>query len=198
MRAKAFAWALLYGAAALFASPATAQGPDQTRMADAARALGGELSRLAFHASPRPPVTAEFAAPDGARASFADFAGKITLVNFWATWCPPCRKEMPSLDRLRALAASDEVEVVAVNVERRGRKKAAEFFAQNGIDSLAPYADETGALPPEMGILGIPVTVILDREGREIARLQGEARWDAPEVVALLRELAQMTRPGAG
>lgn len=198
----ALAFALLYGAIAALATPARAAGAEDAANAgpeDAAyvdvraelkRLSTGEMSKLAFHSAPRDTPDAGFVTEDGGAATLADFKGAVTVVNLWATWCPPCRKEMPSLDRLHQAVAGDGIRVVAINIERKGVIKARAFYDKIGIAHLAVHADQDNALPPRLGIIGYPVTLILDPEGREIARMQGDAEWDAPEALTLLRAIA--------
>lgn len=198
MRVAVLFAALLYGAAGLAATPAVAADLTDEGRAELEAMRSGDMAKLAFHDAPKDPVTANFANESGNYVSFEDFAGKVALVNFWATWCPPCIKEMPALDRLNAAMADDGIEVVAVNLERRGRAKARAFFDKTGIEHLTLYADEGNRMGPALGILGLPVTILLDREGREVARLMGDAEWDSPEAQALLRRFAELTEDANG
>lgn len=184
--------AALLAALAVFANPAVADLSAEDR-AQLEQMRQGDMKKLLIHAEPKPAVDAEFFNPNGGSATVQDFAGRVTLVNLWATWCPPCIKEMPALDRLRqALADDPRVDVVTVNTERRGRAKAMNFMEDNKLYALEPWSDERSALPRAIGVLGLPTTVILDPEGREIARLQGDAVWDSPEAESLLRRLGEL------
>lgn len=187
----ALAFVLLYGAAASLATPARAQNALSPAALEEIKAMRtGEMSKLAFHSAPRDMPDTPFKAEDGSEIRLSDFKGAVTVVNLWATWCPPCRKEMPSLDRLHAALAGEGIDVIALNVERKGLKKARAFYDKMGITELAVHADEANALPPRLGIIGYPVTLVLDADGREIARMQGDAEWDAPEALDLLRAVA--------
>jgi thiol-disulfide isomerase/thioredoxin len=191
----ALACLLLYGAAAPLATPARADdgaydGAYVDVRAEIKRMRTGEMSKLAVHSTPREVPDTSFMAEDGTETRLSDFKGEVTVVNLWATWCPPCRKEMPSLDRLHAALADEGIEVIALNIERKGLTKARAFYDKMGIAHLAVHADEANALPPRLGVIGYPVTMILDAEGREIARMQGDAEWDAPEALDLLRAIA--------
>ncbi|MGM0586396.1 MAG: TlpA family protein disulfide reductase [Pseudomonadota bacterium] len=196
MRPLAGLVALVLVSLAAFGNPAAAQGLSPEARAEIEAMRGEGLPKLMVHDEPRGPWEAEFVTPTGGYHDFTDFEGELTVVNIWATWCPPCRKEMPALDRLSGELEGDPVRVVAIASERGGMRKAPEFMESIGAGRLTPYADETMSLPRTVGALGLPTTIILDPQGREIARYQGDAEWDHPEAVALLRRLAELT--GAG
>jgi thiol-disulfide isomerase/thioredoxin len=124
----------------------------------------------------------------------ADFRGGLVLLNLWATWCAPCIREMPSLDRLQAQLGHD-VTVLAVSEDRDGSEAVAKFLAKVPMAALTPYLDRQNILAQALEVQGLPATFIIDREGRIRARLDEAAEWDSPEMVALLRELA--AAPGA-
>ena len=121
--------------------------------------------------------------------------GQVWLLDFWATWCPPCRAEMPAIDRLAAAMADRDVAVIAISTDRRSTDRVAAFFEEIEVKTLPVLHDKGGKLAREAAVLGLPVTLILDRQGREIARLQGEAHWDSDEVKALLVKLVELTAP---
>lgn len=135
------------------------------------------------HEQPQPAPDVQFTDEDGRTRSLSDFQGKVVLLNIWATWCGPCRKEMPTLDRLQAKLGGPGFEVVALSIDRGGIAKVKEFYAETGIRNLAIYVDTSGTAIGEFGIFGLPGTLLLDREGREIGRLTGPAEWDAPVIV---------------
>ena len=185
MRAASIISALLYGALLLGASPAAADlSADQ--IADLKAARTGDMQKMVFHETPRPRLERAFEDERGASHSVTDFEGKIVVFNFWATWCPPCRKEMPSLDRLRAERAGPGFEVVALAMDRASVGKIKDFYFSIGAENLKIYREPTLRIGTEAGVLGMPITLILDREGREIARLQGEADWAGPDALAML------------
>lgn len=132
-----------------------------------------------------PPLTME--APDGRTIGMDHFGGKVVLLNFWATWCAPCLREMPSLDRLQKELGGETFTVVALSQDRGGRDVAGRFLEKLGLRDLAPYADPTGAAAVALGVTGLPTTVLIDVHGREIGRLTGAAEWDSPEAKALIR-----------
>lgn len=140
-----------------------------------------------LHAAPKPIPAVSFNDDQGRLRSLADFRGKVVLLNIWATWCPPCRREMPSLDRLQSALGGADFEVAALSIDRAGIEVVRKFYAEAGIRNLAIYIDSSGKAPRELGTVGVPSTLLIDREGRELGRLAGAAEWDAPEMVAFLR-----------
>jgi thiol-disulfide isomerase/thioredoxin len=139
------------------------------------------------YASPRPIANVEFEDGQGRKRMLADFRGKVVLLNIWATWCGPCRAEMPTLDRLQAQLGSKDFEVVALSIDRGGQTVVKSFFDETNVHVLGIYVDATAAAQDRLGIIGIPTTVLIDREGREVARHIGPARWDRPEVIDVIR-----------
>jgi thiol-disulfide isomerase/thioredoxin len=127
-----------------------------------------------------------FTDADGKPKSLADFTGKIVLLNIWATWCLPCREEMPALDALDTKLGNKDFQVVAVNIDKGGPDKAAAFLKDTGATHLALYTDHTGKLFSTLKTVGMPTTLIIDRNGKEIARLVGPADWASPEALAVI------------
>ncbi len=179
--------ASLYVAALSGATPAAAQ------QLPAQFGQSGEMARLTVHAEPRPRAQTAFTDAEGAQRRLADYEGKVVLVNFWATWCPPCLKEMPSIDRLAAALEGPEFEVLAISTDRGDIAKPTRWFAENGIAHLEVLHDPRSALAREVALIGQPTTLILDREGREIARFIGEAEWDSPQAKALIEGVIAAT-----
>jgi thiol-disulfide isomerase/thioredoxin len=140
---------------------------------------------------PAPPVTIQDG--DGREIALADFRGRVVLLNFWATWCVPCLKEMPALDRLEGRLGGSDFAVVAVSIDRTGKAAAEPWLRQAGIQHLKIYLDPQSRAPfafrNALGTSSIelPVSVLLDREGRVVGSLKGAAEWDAPEAEALIR-----------
>lgn len=155
----------------------------------AAPATAGEPSaaRFAMHDAPRSVSDVRF--KDGARRSvaLADMRGRIILLNVWATWCGPCRREMPTLDRVQAELGGTDFEVVALSIDRAGPEAVRKFFAETGVRRLALYIDESGRAARDLGAIGLPTTLLLDRDGRELGRLVGAAEWDTPEMIGFLK-----------
>lgn len=125
-------------------------------------------------------------AEDGEHA-LADYRGKWVVLNFWATWCAPCRREMPSLERLQA--AMPEIAIVPVATGRNAVEGIRRFFDEAGVKSLPILRDPQSQLAHAMGVMGLPVTVILNPEGQEVARLMGDAEWDSDSAKAVLGAL---------
>ncbi|MBI4184870.1 MAG: TlpA family protein disulfide reductase [Proteobacteria bacterium] len=123
----------------------------------------------------------------GAEVGLGRFRGKVVLLNLWATWCGPCVREMPSLDRLQAALAGERFEVVALSEDLGGADAVRRFYERTGVRHLAIHLDPRGALARAVGARGLPTSLLIDREGREIGRLEGAADWDSPEAVALIR-----------
>jgi thiol-disulfide isomerase/thioredoxin len=144
---------------------------------------------------PKPIPAIRFEDDQGRARSLADFRGKAVLLNIWATWCSPCRREMPSLDRLQGMLGGADFEVVALSMDRSGIEVVRKFYADVGIRNLAIYIDTSMKATRELGAVGVPATLLLDREGRELGRLIGPAEWDEPEIVEFLRRI---TAPESG
>lgn len=139
-----------------------------------------------------------FADQADSRKSVADWEGRVVLLNLWATWCAPCREEMPALERLQETLGSDEFEVVAINVDRGGGAKGRAFYDEVGLDGLGFYYDDTQpGLVRELAIIGMPTTILIDRQGREIARMAGPAEWSSDDAIRLIEATIATTRtPG--
>ena len=138
---------------------------------------------------PAPSTT--FHTLEGAAVSFADFRGKLLLVNFWATWCAPCVEEMPALERLHSELADEGLAVLAVSQDRDGAAVVEPFLARIELQQLPVYLDATGVLGRAFALKGLPTTFLIDREGRVLAGLVGPAEWDSPEALAFLRHYLQ-------
>jgi thiol-disulfide isomerase/thioredoxin len=147
------------------------------------------------HAGKAAPDT-EFDDPDGETVTLESFRGKPVLVNFWATWCAPCVKEMPTLDRLAA-KSGDKLQVIAVSQDSGGREKVDDFFSRAKLKALEPYMDSKLALMGEMRVDVLPTTILLDSRGREVWRMVGEEDWTGARAAALIGEAAGVSREAA-
>ena len=177
--------ALLYTALVLLANTAVAD------IGSFEELRTGDMRKLNFHSEPRPASDAAFVGEDGSEMTFADYDGQITVVNFWATWCAPCRAEMPDLADLQAQIGDDEFSVVTIATGRNPRPAMERFFDEIEVDNLPLHTDPRSTLARDMGVLGLPVTVILDRDGFEMARLQGDADWNSESAVDILKMIKQ-------
>jgi thiol-disulfide isomerase/thioredoxin len=135
---------------------------------------------------PRPAPEIGFADSAGKSLSLADFRGRIVLVNLWATWCEPCIREMPSLDRLRAALPDRDLAIVVVSQDRGGDKVVAPFFTKLGL-KLETYLDPKSTVGHAFEVRGLPTTILIDREGRELGRVEGALDWDGAPAKSLLR-----------
>ena len=129
---------------------------------------------------------------DGTEHRLTDYAGKAVLLNFWAVWCVPCKEEMPALDRLQAELGGEDFQVVTIATGRNSEAGIDRFFEEEGIENLPYFTDARMALARSMGVVGLPVTVLIDREGREVARVIGEEEWDSPAAMDLIRQLKEL------
>jgi thiol-disulfide isomerase/thioredoxin len=184
--------ALLYGAVLAAATPAAALTP-----AEIEALKSGEMRKLVVMDPPVPASQLPFTDLRGKAVTLADSNGQVRLVNFWATWCGPCRLEMPSLDALARDRAGADFAVIPIATGKNTVDAITAFTADNGIGALGIYLDPKGALAAEMNVPGLPVTVILDRQGNEVARLLGGADWNGPDALKLIDALVADKAPEA-
>ncbi|OFW72530.1 MAG: hypothetical protein A2W02_04955 [Alphaproteobacteria bacterium RBG_16_64_48] len=166
-----------------------AGGPETNGGAPAGPLAGlnkGAMAPLLVRPKPLDLPQFTFAAADGKSKSLADFRGKIVLLNIWATWCVPCREEMPALDALETKLGGKDFAVAAVNIDKGGPEKAAAFLKETGATHLTLYTDPSGKLFSTLKAVGMPTTLLIDRDGKEIARLIGPADWASPEAIAVI------------
>lgn len=188
--------ALLYG---IMAGPGKqAAGPDGidcSQSAATASRVGplaiDKLAALAVPKQPKPMTPIAFNGPDGKKLTLADFRGKTVLLNLWATWCVPCRAEMPALDSLQNALGSESFEVVAVNIDTSRLERRKPFLDSIGVKHLEFYTDEKAdsfQLLKQAGkVVGLPATFLIDGKGCEIGRMAGPAHWDSDQAKALIR-----------
>lgn len=157
--------------------------------ADLATLKQGDMAKLIVADAPKPLPEVALLDETEAERSLSDYKGKVVLLNFWATWCAPCRKEMPGLDALQAEMGGDDFAVVTIATGRNPVPLITRFFDETGVKHLPKLRDPRQQLAGQMGIVALPVTVILDRNGAEVARLIGDAAWDAPEAKAVIAAL---------
>ncbi len=133
-----------------------------------------------------PAPNSTFQGPDGRTYGVESFQGKVVLLNFWATWCAPCRHEMPSLNALQLAQAGEGVEIVTINVDRDGGTRADGFMQEVGATALTVYREPTNRMAGAYRVIAMPTTVLLDRKGREVGRLLGATDWNSDAAHKLL------------
>ena len=170
---------VLYTALTLGANPG---------LADVAALRDGDMKKLMLLEAPVDLPEAVLLDQEGVEHSLAELQGKWVVLNFWATWCAPCRREMPSLDRLQV--AMPEIAVVALATGRNPPEAMRRFLDEAAVPNLTVWRDPESKLAHAMAIMGLPVTVILNPEGQEVARLIGDAEWDSESAKAILAELS--------
>ena len=148
--------------------------------------LTGDMKKLAL-VEPVAVPAAVLLDGEGQESGLDQYRGKWMVLNFWATWCAPCRKEMPALQRLAD--AMPEIAVVPVATGRNDVGQIVKFYGEAGVTSLPLLRDPKSGLAHQMGVLGLPVTLIVNPEGQEVARLIGDAAWDSAEAQAVLKAL---------
>lgn len=183
-------------AAALFYG--TAQGPGKgggdcpaASRATAARLAPlahGDIAALAVSRTPKLAAPLAFSDAAGRKLTLADFRGRALIVNLWATWCVPCRAEMPALDQLQARDGGTDFEVVAINVDTARLERAPKFLDEIGVKSLARYSDSTGDAFETLRLagkaLGLPTSLMIDKDGCELGVVAGPANWTSPDALA--------------
>lgn len=151
-------------------------------------ASGGGIASFAEVSDPEAYGGLGFQRPDGSQVTLADFGDKVVLLNLWATWCAPCVAELPTLDALQAAEGDDGFEVVALSLDRAGPEAAAAFLNELGVDNLTGFNDASMKAGLAFDMVGLPVTILLDKDKKEIGRVTGPAEWDSEEAVALVRK----------
>ncbi len=149
----------------------------------------GEIAALALSDEPRPMPELSFTGADGKTVKLADFRGRDLLVNLWASWCVPCRQEMPSLDRLEAERGGPDFQVVAINIDTVRLDWPKAFLHEIGVKNLAFYADNTAnvfqVLKQDGKVFGLPTTILVGKDGCDIGTMAGPAQWDSQDALAL-------------
>ncbi|WP_328795077.1 TlpA family protein disulfide reductase [Jannaschia marina] len=167
----------LYGLTLALATPAGAE-------VDAGLFTGDMAKMEALE--PHAPAITTFLDPEGEVADLSMYRGEVVVLNFWATWCAPCREEMPSLQALQDEMGAGDLEVVTMAFGRHNPMAMEKFWADTGVTSLPLHLDPRSEMARAMGVRGLPHTLVLDREGRVVAQLIGTADWAAPETLALM------------
>ncbi|MER2268616.1 thiol:disulfide interchange protein TlpA [Methylobacterium oxalidis] len=184
---------------ALYGTGRGGNGPDAAgpcagaaaAIARAAPHARGEVAAMQLLDTPKTALDLVFKGPDGAETSLAALKGRALLVNLWATWCAPCKAEMPALDRLEAEFGGPAFQVVAINLDTRNLDRPPAWMRDNGIARLAYYADPGGRVLPavqrDTGSTGLPTTILIDAGGCEIGVMKGPAEWSSEDAKRLIR-----------
>jgi thiol-disulfide isomerase/thioredoxin len=185
---------VLYGTGAVPGKDGAACPAAATQLAAKLAPLAqGEVAALSINKAPRPAISLAFRDADGTKRTLADFHGRAVLLNLWATWCAPCRAEMPALDRLQAKLGGDDFEVVSINVDTARLERPKAFLDEIGVNSLARYGDPTGdafeALRLAGKALGLPTSLLIGKDGCELGLVAGPAKWDSDDAIKLIEAL---------
>lgn len=198
IRSSVYVWIAAASALAAFAavyvtsgpadnqSPSTSEAPSVPPRSNAHPLATGAMTTFVFKPAPEPLPDIQFLNGSGGPMSLGSFKGKVVLLNVWATWCAPCREEMPGLDKLQADLGSDKFEVVALAIDKSSIEGARKFLSDIKAEKLGVYADPTAKEGTRLKVIGMPTTILIDAEGREIGRLIGPAHWDSPEAKKLI------------
>lgn len=167
-----------------------------TKVAEAVKDLAkGEVAAMTISKKPEKLADYAFTGPEGKPVSLSAFKGKTVLLNVWATWCVPCRAEMPELDKLQAEMGSDKFQVVAVNIDTTRLERPKKFFEETGVKALTLYSDPKANIFFEMKqagkALGLPVTVLIDPEGCQLGLMNGPANWHSADAKALVSKAVE-------
>ena len=189
-------WIAALSALAAFAAvyviagrPDNDRGAESSPPASANKLSTGAMTTFVFKQPPAPLPDVQFVNAEGKPVTLKDWNGKVVLLNLWATWCAPCRSEMPALDRLQAALGSDKFEVVALAVDKSGLEGARKFLDETKAQKLKLYADPTARQGNELKVIGMPTSILIDAQGLEIGRLIGPAEWDSPEARRLIESV---------
>ena len=182
--------AVLYGMVGLGNSGAAACPAAAAATARLDPLIHGEVAAFGLSKPARMAPDLAFTGPDGKALTLADLKGRTVLLNFWATWCVPCRKEMPALDQLQGMLGGADFEVVAVNVDTARLERPKAFLKEAGVGNLAFYADPSAdvlqQLKADGQFIGLPTTLLVDKTGCELGRVLGPAEWASPDAQALI------------
>lgn len=149
---------------------------------------GGKLGEFVPAPEPYPAPSVSLADLSGKTVDLSDFRGKPVIVNLWATWCQPCRREMPSLARLQS-RFGDRIAILAVSEDRGGSKVVEPFLAKLGLTSIKAYLDGKNAVGHAFDVHGLPTSLLIDRDGKVLGRVEGGAEWDSPKMLGVIEPL---------
>lgn len=161
---------------------------EQTLTINSSESVPSTSLRFPIHEEPKSLPALSFVDGNRQKRTLASFKEKLVLLNIWATWCGPCREEMPTLDRLQAQLGSKAFEVVALSIDNADITLIEDFYEELNLDSLATYVDPTGSAMAILNVNGIPATLLVSPQGEELGRMLGPTEWDAPEIVETIRQ----------
>ena len=172
---------VIAGALATFISAATVRAEISSGL------VKGAMKRFKLTVPPKPVPDLEFLDADDKPVRLSDFNGQARLINLWATWCAPCVKEMPSLDRLQAEMPRDRFLVIPISLDGPSKPKVAPFYKEQKLRNLGIFYDKGRKAMSTLDVTLLPTSILVDPAGRELGRLEGDADWDQPEGLALMR-----------
>ena len=184
-------YAVLYTSFLLFANALSA---NETKFAKLNNQKFGDMKKMTIANNTTSAPKTIFFDTGGKELTLNDFKGRLTLVNFWATWCAPCRKEMPSLEVLSNQIGGDTFQVVTIATMRSSEEAVKKFFNDNNIIDLPKFRDPKGYLARASGVAALPLTILLDRNGNEISRLIGDADWAQDETIEFIKKAIEIDR----
>jgi len=158
----------------------------QTRSVPPDPPIGSAVANFSLLDPPQPMPAHPFSDETGAERTFADFEGKVVLVNFWATWCAPCVAEMASLDRLQAALGGPDFQVLPISLDIEGASEVVPFYEQHGLEHLPIALNPKGEIGAAVSLQGLPTTILVGRDGMAIGILLGAAEWDSPDAMELI------------
>lgn len=188
---KKIHYAVLYTSFLLFANVLSA---NETKFAKLNNQKFGDMKKMTIANNTSSAPKTIFFDIGGKELTLSDFNGRLTLVNFWATWCAPCRKEMPSLEVLSNQIGGDTFQVVTIATMRSSEEAVKKFFNDNNIIDLPKFRDPKGYLARASGVAALPLTILLDRNGNEISRLIGDADWAQDETIEFIKKAIEIDR----
>lgn len=188
---KKIHYAVLYTSFLLFANALSA---NETKFAKLNNQKFGDMKKMTIANNTSSAPKTIFFDTGGKELTLSDFNGRLTLVNFWATWCAPCRKEMPSLEVLSNQIGGDTFQVVTIATMRSSEEAVEKFFNDNNIIGLPKFRDPKGYLARASGVAALPLTILLDRNGNEISRLIGDADWAQDETIEFIKKAIEIDR----
>ena len=188
---KKIHFAVLYTSFLLFANALSA---NETKFAKLNNQKFGDMKKMIIAKNTTSAPETIFFDTGGKELTLNDFNGRLTLVNFWATWCAPCRKEMPSLEELSNQISGDTFQVVTIATMRSSEEAVKKFFNDNNIIDHPKFRDPKGHLARASGVAALPLTILLDRNGNEISRLIGDADWSQDETIEFIKKAIEIDK----